>query len=279
MAVLILIGAELALAVIMSIAWGVQRKTGLSGWIDTIWSFAVGAVGAGVALTPIASSDWPAGRQVVVASLALLWSLRLGLHIFSRTMKGGEDPRYQALRDEWGENFPRRLFWFLQIQALSAFLLVISIFVAARGATPFPGLGDFAGIATLVVAIIGEAIADWQLARFKADPDNRGRVCDVGLWGMSRHPNYFFEWLGWVAYPLMAIGLPPADPYGLIALIGPAFMFWLLVYVSGVPPLETHMKRSRGEAFGRYQQRVNAFFPGPPRGGRAISRGKKSFDA
>ncbi len=279
MVVLILIGAELALAIIMAIAWGVQRKTGLSGWIDTIWSLAVGIVGARIALIPIASSEWPAGRQIVVAFLGLVWSVRLGLHISRRTMKGGEDPRYQALHDEWGDDFPRRLFWFLQIQALAAFLLVLSIFVAARGVAPFPGLGDFVGIATLVVAIVGEAIADAQLARFRADPDNRARVCDVGLWGVSRHPNYFFEWLGWVAYPVMAIGLPPADPYGLVALIGPAFVFWLLVHVSGVPPLEAHMSRSRGEAFGHYQRRVNVFFPGPTREGAATSRAEKSLDA
>jgi steroid 5-alpha reductase family enzyme len=279
MVVVFLVGAGLALAVTMAIAWIVQRRTGLSGWIDTIWSFAVGIVGAGVALTPLASSDWPGGRQVAVAFLVLVWSLRLGLHILIRTLSGGEDPRYQALHDEWGADFPRRLFWFVQIQAVSAFLLVLSIFVAAHGVAPFPGLGDFVGVATIVVAVVGEAIADWRLARFRADPRNRGRVCDTGLWGVSRHPNYFFEWLGWLAYPVMAIGLPPADPYGLIALVGPAFMFWLLVYVSGVPPLEIHMKRSRGEAFGLYQQRVNTFFPGPPRKGRATSRSKKSLDA
>jgi steroid 5-alpha reductase family enzyme len=279
MVVVILAGSELALAVIMAMAWTVQRRTGLSGWIDTIWSFAVGVVGGVIALTPIASSDWPTGRQVVVALLTLVWSCRLGLHILGRTLKGGEDPRYQALRGEWGEDFPRRLFWFLQIQAVSAFLLVLSIFVAAHGAAPFPGLGDLVGVATLFVAIVGEAIADWQLARFRTDPGNRGRVCKIGLWGVSRHPNYFFEWLGWTAYPVMAIGLPPADSYGLVALIGPAFMFWLLVYVSGVPPLEAHMIRSRGDAFASYQQRVNAFFPGPARKGPAGSRGEKSLDA
>jgi steroid 5-alpha reductase family enzyme len=119
----------------------------------------------------------------------------------------------------------------------------------------------------LVIAIVGEAIADRQLATFRADPKNRGQVCDVGLWGMSRHPNYFFEWFGWLAYPAIAIDLG-SYPWGWIALCGPALMYWLLVYASGIPPLEAHMLRSRGAAFRAYQDRVNAFWPGPPRARR-----------
>jgi steroid 5-alpha reductase family enzyme len=248
----------------MIAAWGVQRRTGRSGWIDTIWSFAVGLVGAGLAVAPIPSTGAPSVRQVVVACAALAWSLRLGFHIMARTIGGGEDPRYRALADQWGEDFSRRLFWFLQIQAASAFVLTVSILAAADNPAPFPGVGDFIGLALLVVAIVGEGIADRQLRRFAADPTNRGRVCDTGLWGFSRHPNYFFEWLGWVAYPFIAIGLPPANSIGAIALAGPVFMYWLLVHVSGVPPLEAHMARSRGAAFAAYQRRVNAFFPGPP---------------
>ena len=265
MIVLVLPAAALALVLLMTGAWLIQRRTGRSGWVDTIWSFAVGLVGAGLALAPLEAAGWPAGRQILVATLALLWSLRLGLHIMGRTLKGGEDPRYKALADEWGQDFPRRLFWFLQIQAASGFLLTLSIFAAAQNPFPFPDPGDFLGAAILVVAIAGEAVADHQLRRFATNPANSGHICDSGLWSVSRHPNYFFEWLGWVAYPIIAVGVPPANAIGLIALVGPVFMYWLLVHVSGVPPLEAHMARSRGEAFRAYQQRVSAFFPGPPR--------------
>ncbi len=86
----------------------------------------------------------------------------------------------------------------------------------------------------------------------------------MGLWGLTRHPNYFFEWLGWIAYPFIAIGLPP-NPLGAVALAGPIEMYWLLVHVSGVPLLEAHMARSRGAPFADYQARVNMFFPGPRR--------------
>jgi steroid 5-alpha reductase family enzyme len=257
--------AEIALALTMTGAFLAQRMTGRSGWIDTIWSFAVGIVGSVIALVPISPVSTPGGRQIMTAALAIAWSLRLGAHIMVRTLKGGEDPRYQALKDQWGADFSRRLFWFLQIQAAAAFLLVLSIDVAAKNPSPFPGLGDAIGAIILIVAIGGEAIADAQLARFKANPANRDGVCDIGLWSMSRHPNYFFEWLGWCAYPFIAIGVPPANLYGTIALIGPLFMYWLLAHVSGVPPLEEHMARSRGAGFAAYRARVNAFFPGPSR--------------
>jgi len=260
-----LIISALALALIMTGAFLAQRLTGRSGWVDTIWSFAVGAVGAALALAPSASAPLPGGRQIMTSALALAWALRLGGHIMSRTLKGGEDPRYQALQDQWGADFPRRFFWFLQIQAAAAFLLVLSIFAAARNPAPFPSLGDAIGGAILIFAVLGEGLADAQLARFRADPGNRGGLCDVGLWGLSRHPNYFFEWLGWLAYPIIAIGFQPANLQGSLALIGPIFMYWLLVHVSGVPPLEEHMRRSRGVAFAAYCARVNAFFPWPRR--------------
>jgi steroid 5-alpha reductase family enzyme len=273
MVAVVLFAAAFALAILMAAAWFAQRRTGQSGWVDTIWSFGVGLVGAGLALAPIVRGvDWPGPRQILVTAFVLAWSLRLGLHIMGRTRQGGEDARYKALADEWGGDFPRRLFWFLQIQAASAFLLTLSIFMAGQNPSPFPNPGDFLGAAILVVAIAGEAIADRQLKRFAAEPDSKGRVCEIGLWSVSRHPNYFFGWLGWLAYPVIAVGLPPGNAIGLIALVGPTFMYWLLVHVSGVPPLEAHMVRSRGAAFAAYQQRVNAFFPGPARKSSPIGR-------
>jgi steroid 5-alpha reductase family enzyme len=107
-------------------------------------------------------------------------------------------------------------------------------------------------------------MADRQLRAFAHNPKNRGKVCDAGLWAWSRHPNYFFEWIGWFAYALFAIDLSGGHVWGWLALTGPAFMYWLLVHVSGIPPLEAHMLRSRKKAFADYQKRVPAFFPSPP---------------
>jgi steroid 5-alpha reductase family enzyme len=176
-------------------------------------------------------------------------------------MRGGDDPRYRQLHDEWGEDFRSRLFWFLQVQAVVAMALVLAIAVAAHrpGALQF---SDLLGVAIFLAAIFGEATADRQLTKFGKDPVQKGRVCDVGLWGRSRHPNYFFEWCVWLAYIPIAIDWTGAYAWGWFVLIAPMLMYWLLVHVSGIPPLEAHMLRSRGDAFRAYQARVNAFWPG-----------------
>lgn len=262
MIVVVLCSATAALAVIMAGAWAVQLRTGQSGWIDTIWSFAVGVIGAAAVLAPIAGQEGLTVRQMLIAVCVLAWSVRLGLHIMRRTLRGGDDPRYNALRAEWGADFVFRLFLFLQLQATAALVLVICVFVAARNTAP-PGWGDALGLAILTVAVLGEAAADAQLARFAGSPGAKGAVCEIGLWRYSRHPNYFFEWLAWLSYPVIAVGLPADNLYGLIALTGPAMIYWLLVHVSGIPPLEAHMLKSRGAAFADYQKRVSAFFLGP----------------
>ena len=253
--------AAILLSVVMAGAWGLQRVTGNSGWVDAVWSFGLGLAGLVLALVP----SGPTTRQIVVAALIAAWSVRLGSHIAQRSTRGPEDARYAALREEWGARFQFRLFLFLQVQALAAALLGLSMMLAAHNPAPFPRALDVAGIVVLMIAVVGEGIADEQLRRFKKNPANQGRICDAGLWGWSRHPNYFFEWFGWVAYPLLAIDTSGGWYWGWLALSGPAFMYWLLVHVSGIPLLEQQMLKSRGEAFRAYQTRVSAFFLLPPK--------------
>jgi steroid 5-alpha reductase family enzyme len=193
------------------------------------------------------------------------WSLRLGLHIAQRTARITDDPRYAKLLRDWGADAVRQMFWLVQKQALVSIPLALSIVLAAWNPLPGLRLQDSLGVLVLIAAIAGEGIADRQLRRFRADPAHRDRICDAGLWGWSRHPNYFFEWFGWLAYPLLAIDPSGSYPWGWIALAGPACMYWLLVHVSGIPPLEAHMLERRRDAFRAYQARTNAFFPAPPR--------------
>ncbi|MGL4260574.1 MAG: DUF1295 domain-containing protein [Afipia sp.] len=250
----------IALSVLMAGGWVVQQRTGNSGWVDTIWTFSLGLVGATGALWPMAGEAITV-RQWLVASLVVLWSLRLGTHIAVRTAQITDDARYAAFAKEWGADSPRRMFIFLQNQALGSIPLVFSIFVAAH--VPAAGLRaqDYLGALILLTGIAGEALADAQLKAFRADPANKGKVCDLGLWAWSRHPNYFFEWLGWLAYPMIAISA--GYGWGWFALFGPIFMYWILVHVTGIPPLEEQMLRSRGDAYRAYQSRTRKFFPLP----------------
>jgi steroid 5-alpha reductase family enzyme len=263
-----LLAIAVSLSILMAIAWMVQQRTGNSGWVDTIWTFSVGLVGAGSALWPMDSSA-PDARQWLVAALVVIWSLRLGSHIAARTAGISDDPRYAAFAREWGVDSPRKMFMFLQNQGFGSIPLVFAIFVAAR----FPQLGlriqDGLGALILLVGIGGEALADAQLKNFRSDPANKGRVCDAGLWRWSRHPNYFFEWFGWLAYPVIALSIdyPLSYPWGWATLLAPVFMYWILVLVTGIPPLEAQMLRSRGERYRDYQLRTSMFFPLPPQKG------------
>jgi steroid 5-alpha reductase family enzyme len=265
-----LLAIAVSLSILMAIAWMVQQRTGNSGWVDTIWTFSVGLVGAGSALW-LMDGTAPDARQWLVAALVASWSLRLGSHIAARTAGISDDPRYAAFAREWGVDSPRKMFMFLQNQGFGSIPLVFAIFVAAR----FPQLGlriqDGLGALILLVGIGGEALADAQLKNFRTDPANKGRVCDAGLWRWSRHPNYFFEWFGWLAYPVMALSIdhPLSYPWGWATLLAPVFMYWILVHVTGIPPLEAQMLRSRGERYRDYQLRTSMFFPLPPQKGLA----------
>jgi steroid 5-alpha reductase family enzyme len=253
----------LAMSAIMAIAWYVQRRTGQTGWIDVCWTYGTGLVAALGSLAPLSPDDRPSARQLLVAGLIAVWSLRLGSHILARTRKAGDDPRYRQLIRQWGERANYRMFLQLQSQAAVGLILALSVALAAHNRRPGLGASDVVGLAVLVGALAGEAMSDWQLRRFRADPANEGRICESGWWGLSRHPNYFFEWLCWVAYPVLAIDLSGYNPLGWLALGAPAIMYWALVHVSGIPPLEEHMLRTRGAQFRALQARTRPFFPFP----------------
>ena len=120
---------------------------------------------------------------------------------------------------------------------------------------------DYLGAGVLVGSIIGETVADRQLQRFRSDPANRGTTCRTGLWRTSRHPNYFFEWIHWCAYVLMAVG----SPWWILTWIGPILMLFFLFKVTGIPATETQALKSRGEDYRRYQESTSVFVPWFPK--------------
>jgi steroid 5-alpha reductase family enzyme len=261
--IVLMVAQGVGLSLVMTAAWRYQKQVGNAGWVDVFWTFATGAAGVMGALWPRSAAEVQPARQYIVAALAAVWAIRLGLHLRARVRSRPEDARYAGFRRDWRERFQSRLFWFLQIQAIAAWPLAIAIMLAARNPAPAPGATDVVAIAVIAIALIGEMLADRQLARFVANASNAGHVCDRGLWAWSRHPNYFFEFLGWCAWPLFAFNA--AWPPGWFALAAPILMYWLLVHVSGIPPLEQVMLASRGDAYRAYQSRTSAFLPLPPR--------------
>jgi steroid 5-alpha reductase family enzyme len=260
----LLLSTAVGLSIAMALAWLLQRRTGQSGWIDATWSFALGAAGGFVALAPLDGSA-PSARRALVAALAIAAAWRLGFHIAARSVNAPEDPRYRELAETWGADFAARLFWFLQIQAVCAFVLSVAVFLAAGNPAPFPAITDVAGVFLVAAAIAGETWSDATLARFRASRRSEKAVCMDGPWAWSRHPNYFFQWLSWVGFAVIATDIAGAFPQGWLAWLAPVFIYWLLTRVSGVPPLEKHMLASRGAAYRDYQSHVNMFFPGPQR--------------
>lgn len=252
----VLAAIGISLSILMMLAWIVQQRTGNSGWVDAIWTYSVGFVSVVAAVWPLDGSL--PGRQVLAAGLVFLWSVRLGTHIVLRSLGGSDDPRYANYAREWGAEAARRMFAFLQTQALASVPLAFAVFLAAHAQHPAWQIQDYVGAAIALAAIAGETVADEQLRRFRASPANAGQVCDVGLWHWSRHPNYFFEWVGWLAYPVIA--LSAAYPWSWASLAAPVIMYWILVHVTGIPPLEAQMLQSRGERYRAYQGKTSAFF-------------------
>lgn len=257
----VLLLAAVASVAALSAAWAVARSTGDGGWVDAIWALSAGAISAAAALWPAA--DAALSRQALAAALIALWGARLGAYIAARTAAAERpDPRYERLVAEWG-GWNGRAWRFLMIQAATVVVLALAVRAAAVRPEAALDARDALAAAIVLAAVGGEALADRQMAAFRRDPRNRGRVADRGLWGWSRHPHYFFEWLVWLAWPAMAFD--PAAPASWLTLPAAWMMWWLLNHVSGVPMLEAEMLRSRPEAYRAYQARVSRFFPLPPK--------------
>lgn len=244
-----------ALSVLFAALFVLARRIDNYGIVDIAWSYAFGVLAVFYA---IAGSGW-SGRRILLGAMVSAWSLRLGTHLFIRIARHhpAEDGRYRQLREDWAAGFRAKMFWFFQAQAVSVVVLGVGFLVSSLNPAPAFHPLEIVGAAIWLIAIGGEALADAQLAAFKRGSTGRTAVCDRGLWRYSRHPNYFFEWLGWVAYFVFALG----SPWGWLAIVGPASILWLLLRVTGIPMTEEQSIRSRGEAYRRYQQTTSAFVP------------------
>jgi steroid 5-alpha reductase family enzyme len=247
----------LTAAVMMTLGWLWQRHRNNAGIVDVLWSvgLAVSAVLNGIL------GLGAAAPRVLVAMLGGIWGARLAGHLWIRVRSEPEDGRYRALRVHWGQE-KGQLKWFglFQFQALLIPLFSIPFAAAAaNSSTHFAWLALALGIWN--VSVLGESLADHQLARFRAIAANRGKTCRDGLWRYSRHPNYFFEWLYWFSYVALAFGAPSVW----FAFCGPVLMYVFLRWISGVPYTEAQALRTRGEDYREYQRTTSVLIPWWPR--------------
>jgi len=245
---------------IMVVLWVFSTRIRDVSIVDIAW----GAEGALIAVVTLFLAHGALPRRLLLTGMAGLWGIRLALHIGLRKRGKGEDFRYAAMRAEHGHAFPlRSLFTVFLFQALLIWVVTLPVQVAQVSESP-PGLTilDLAGTVLWVLGMALEIVADRQLKGFLAEPGNRGRVMDRGLWHYSRHPNYFGESLVWWGIYLAAA----ATPGGRMTFLSPLLLTFLLVRVSGVPLLEEALAERR-EGYREYMQRTSAFFPWPPRKG------------
>lgn len=228
-----------------------------AGIVDVGWA----ATLAGMATLYAMVGSGYGPRRWLIAGMVSVWGLRLAAYLWRDRVRGRpEDGRYAALR-QGRRSASLFFFWFFQAQALLNVLLSSPALVASfNTAMPLQPL-EFAAVGLWGIALLGESVADRQLERFKADASNRGRTCRVGLWNYSRHPNYFFEWLIWVAYAMFGV----ASPGGVITLACPAVMLFLLFRVTGIPATEAQALRTKGDDYRQYQATTSVFVPWFPR--------------
>lgn len=254
---------QLAIAVPIAAAtmfalWLRQQRTKNAGIVDVGWTLLVGGLGVFFAAT----ADGFAPRRLAAAAMVAAWSLRLAGYLWLNRLAGQpEEGRYRTLRAQWGDAAPRRFLIFFQYQAAAAVFFALPIMAAAHHVASVWTFFDTAAVLLWLIAVVNTALADWQLAQFKAQPSNRGRTCRKGWWRYSRHPNYFFEWLHWCSYALLAVG----SAWAWLSLAVALAMLYFLLRVTGIPPTEAQALASRGDEYRRYMQSTSAFIPWFPR--------------
>jgi len=251
----VLARSAVAIATMMTAVWLLSLWLKDASIVDLAW-------GMGFVIVAWTAYGLANGaRSMVLPVLVTIWGLRLSGYLFWRNHGKPEDYRYLAMRQKWGGSFPI-------VSLLTVFLLqglvmwVVSLPVQAGTALAIESRPWVlaSGVVVWCVGLFFESFGDWQLARFKSDPQNSGRVLDSGLWRFTRHPNYFGDFLVW--WGLYVVAMSQCDAWWTI--VGPAAMSVFLVRVSGVALLETKLTTTKPD-YAAYVSRTNAFFPGPRR--------------
>ena len=253
----VMFAAAIAIGALMLVTWSISLPLRNASIVDVVWGLGFVAVAWVVRL----QGDTNELRQWLLVAMVTVWGLRLAGHLFWRNHGKPEDYRYRAMRKRWGTRFP--LVSLVTVFTLQGVLMwLVSLPVQLGQVRDGDGVGVLAAIGVVVwaVGIVFEAVGDVQLARFKADPANEGRVMDLGLWRYTRHPNYFGDACVW-----WGIGLVAAESgLGAWGLLGSLVMTVLLLEVSGVALLERSLHKRKPE-YAAYAARTSAFVPLPPK--------------
>jgi steroid 5-alpha reductase family enzyme len=222
----------------MVLLWLIERRIRNASIADVGWCYGLTLVvwwyAGSVAGEP--------ARRLLVALMIFLYAVRLGTHVLiDRVWRKQEDGRYRALRHQWGAHESSRMFWYFQLQAAAIAFFSLPPLVVMQNPHPPFHYWDLIGLLWWAAAVTGEAVADRQLAAFRSKPWNTGRVCRIGLWRYSRHPNYFGESLAWWGLWVASLGV--AGEIWYLTLLSPLLITFLLLKVSGVPLLEARMSQ------------------------------------
>lgn len=250
---LIMLGLSLAIVMgFMILLWGVYLFTNRVSVVDIGW-------GVGFILATLVYFSLGEGyvwRRVLVLLLVSCWAFRLIGYLLGK-IAIMEDPRYQTLITPESKHPHLRVLSFALLQGFLVVVLSLPFALMSQNSLPFFSTTEVFGVLIWGIGVLGETVADNQLFRFKQDPANQHQVLQSGLWRYSRHPNYFFEWIVWIGYFLMAV----SSPAGWLAISAPAIMLYLLLCVSGIPLAEAQALKTKGDAYRDYQHKTSVFFP------------------
>lgn len=246
------------LILFFSVLWFRCSRIENYSYVDAWWALNLGSCAVFFAVMGSGSS----AKSFILAVMVGSWAVRLGGHLLNRIRRHHpeEDARYQKLREVWSGRVRSAFFWFFQAQALSVLILAMPFFLVSRDSSGW-GAWEWGGLALFLIGLGGESLADRQMGQFKKENSDSSAVCRKGLWRYSRHPNYFFEFVIWLAFYVFACG----SDWGWLTFFAPGTILFLLLKVTGIPPTEASAVRRKGDAYRDYQRTTSAFVPLPPK--------------
>lgn len=255
----------LAVAVVLGVTLIVALRVGKHAVVDVVWGLGFAVIAVVAFLSATAFEDGDPGRRLLVLALTAIWGLRLATHIGLRARGHGEDPRYEALLDKASGSRTayavRKIYltqglvmWFVSLPVQVAMFQPQGLSLRGWGVLVWLGVGIW------LIGMFFETVGDLQLTRFRNDPASKGQVLGTGLWRYTRHPNYFGDACVWWGLSLIAFSAWP----GILTILSPVFMTFLLAKGTGKPTLEKDMDKRR-PGYTEYIRRTSGFFPLPPR--------------